>query len=632
MSRMSGRRAKQHRTRADTAIEAGATPRASESAGLPAAPCAPQPPPTWREFSVALVLAAAAAALFVWPVLGTDNRWGINDWDQHQLYYGFARWSLVERHQWPFWNPFMCGGNPAFANPQSFSGSPLSALLLPLEDLLGLRLLVWFYAALGTAGAWLFGRRVGCSRIAAWLPGAAFGLGSTYALHVATGHSTWFAMAWLPFALTALHAAFTRASAAILAGAAAALVFYGGNANLFVWLFVVCAAWAAAQAVARRSYAPLAALALMAASGAGFAAAKLVPMAHFLSRVTAKEVADASSGNLDMLWNALLGREQTLRAYEQHAAGITWRFWEYGAYVGPALLVGAAWYVATHWRRAAPLAALALASLWIALGYSHGAWDLLRILPGFSSIRVPSRAIVFAPLAIATLAALLVTEWEHRLPRLAVFGIVALVIVDITWVSRKPLHEALVVEPQQVARAAFEQVDGKRDFRSGWDPVARRYFAPYSDMYPAFLAGRGTINCYDRLHLPVFAVPARRRGGAVDPRWRGEARLESGGSATLAQVGGSRLIADVEPTAAGRLILNQNWAPGWTTLDARPALDVDGLLAADVKPGDRKIVFQYAPPGLGSGAALSLLTILAWPAFALFRRRSARPSIARRPA
>lgn len=583
--------------------------------------------PKGAELGLAALIAAVAAALFVWPLLSASGRWGINDWDQHQLYYGFVRWSLVDRGEWPLWNPFMCGGNPALANPQSFSGSPLSLLVLGFDDLLGMRLLAWLYAALGAWGAWLFARRLGCSPLSAWLPAAAFGLGSTYALHVATGHSTWFAMAWLPLALAGLHAGFTRPYAAILGGAAAALVFYGGNANLFVWLFVVAGAWAAAQAWSRRHWMPLLAYAVMSASAVGFCAAKLVPMAHFLGQVSAKDVADSSSGNLDMLWNALIDRDQTLRAHDGQSPGITWRFWEYGAYIGPLPVVGALYVTATRFRRVAPLGALVLASLWIALGHGHGAWDLLRTLPGFSGIRVPSRAIVFAPLGIATLAALLLSEWEARLPRLLVAGAVALLVFDIAWVSREPLAGALIVEPPSVARGPYQQIDGRKDFRGGWDPVAKRYVAPYSNMYPTFLEGRGTVNCYDRLHLPVFAVPARRQNGAVDGRWRGEAWLESGGTAELAEVGGQRLAVKVQPAAPGRLILNENWAPGWTTADGRPVQNDQGRLGADVVPSDRRVVFQYAPPGLGLGLTITLATILSCLAMPVLRRRRRVPTL-----
>jgi hypothetical protein len=573
-----------------------------------------------RELGAAVVIAAVAAACFVWPVLLSGDRWGINDWDQHQLYYGFARWSIADRGELPFWNPFMCGGNPALANPQSPWLHPLFALVLILGDLPGLKLLVWLHAALGALGAWFFGRRLGCSRIAAWLPAAAFGLGSTYALHVATGHSTWFAMAWLPFSLAALHAGFTRPYAATWAGAAAALVLYIGNANLFIWLFVIAAVWTTAETVARRGTGPLVAFAIMVAVGAGLAAVKLLPMAAFLDGVTTKEIADTSSGNWRMFWYALLGHTQTLRAYEGQIPGIAWRFWEYGAYVGPVVLLGAIGYLATRPRRAAPLAAVALASLWIALGHGYGPWDLLSALPGFSGIRVPSRAIAFAPLALATMAALWLSEWEKHLPPLAVAAGVALFAFDIVWVCRAPFNEAFVVAPTDVTRGRFQQVEGKKDFRSGWDRAARRYLAPYSDMYPAFLQGRGTVNCYDRLHLPIAAIPAVRRNGAANPLWRGEAWLEAGGTADLHGAGGRRLVVSVKPARPGRLVLNQNFAPGWRCLDGRRVIGAQGRLAVHVQPADSRVVFLYTPPYLGAGVTVTILSCLVIAAVPFVRR------------
>ena len=181
-----------------------------------------------------------------------------------------------------------------------------------------------------------------------------------------------------------------------------------------------------------------------------------------------------------------------------------------------------------------------------------------------------------------------------------------------------------MVPAEAPARGRFEQVLGRKDFKGAWDAGSERYRAAYTDLYPAFLAGRGNLNCYDRLHLAVRATPARGRDGHPNPAYRGEAWLEGGGTAEVAGVGGRRLEVAVEPAAAGRLVVNQNFAPGWRAQDGRAVASADGLLAVDVRPGDRRVVLEYTPPGLLLGLLTSLATVVVLAGAAWWSRRRAR--------
>ena len=89
----------------------------------------------------------------------------------------------------------------------------------------------------------------------------------------------------------------------------------------------------------------------------------------------------------------------------------------------------------------------------------------------------------------------------------------------------------------------------------------------------------------------------------------------------MPEVGGRRLAVTVSPEAPGLLVLNQNWAPGWHTLDGRAVIDSAGRLAAAVAPGDRQVVFVYTSPGLLAGAVVSALTLLGLIALPIVRRR-----------
>ena len=65
------------------------------------------------------------APLFVHP-----NGVGHYDWDQHLFYYASVLKSVIEYGQWPFWNPWYCGGNVLWQNPQVALLSPAYPLAL----------------------------------------------------------------------------------------------------------------------------------------------------------------------------------------------------------------------------------------------------------------------------------------------------------------------------------------------------------------------------------------------------------------------------------------------------------------------------------------------------------------------
>jgi hypothetical protein len=417
-------------------------------------------------------------------------------------------------------------------------------------------------------------------------------------------------MAYVPFALAGLRAGFDGPARALAGGAAAALIPLAGNGQLFAFLLLAAGAWALLEAISRRSWAPAASALVMAASAAALAAVKLLPLAAYMTRVETLDVPDISSIDPGLLWHALLGRDQSLGAFEGVHAAQDWRWWEYGAYVGPAVPFLAAGWAGRRLRRAWPMAATAVLALVAALGAGWGVWDLLRGIPLLDALRVPSRAIVFAVLLLGGMAGLWVTEWERAAPRALLAAGALIVAADVGWVGRAALKEAFVVEPASHGRGAFRQTIGVKDFTRARDPASGRYVAAYSDLYPALLAGRGTINCYDRFHLPVRARPSELPGGTTNPAHRGEAFVDPEGSARIARLGGRTIRVAVDADAAGTLVVNQNHAPGWRTRDGRPVIERGGLLAAAVGPADREVVFVYTPPLLTAGAAVSGAAVL----------------------
>ena len=64
--------------------------------------------------------------LLLAPVRAADQP-GVGDWDQHLFYYAALK-EQCRFGQMPFWNPWYCGGNVLWQNPQIALLSPVYPL------------------------------------------------------------------------------------------------------------------------------------------------------------------------------------------------------------------------------------------------------------------------------------------------------------------------------------------------------------------------------------------------------------------------------------------------------------------------------------------------------------------------
>jgi hypothetical protein len=98
------------------------------------------------------------------------------------------------------------------------------------------------------------------------------------------------------------------------------------------------------------------------------------------------------------------------------------------------------------------------------------------------------------------------------------------------------------------------------------------------------------------------------------------------GTANLEIHGDERVVVGVVPDRAGLLVLADAWYPGWkASVDGqeRPIHRVDhAFRGVVVVPGDREVVFTYAPASFRVGAGASLVALLAAVGLALFLQRT----------
>ena len=609
---------------------------------------------TWLA-STALSLLALAwqASWLLRPLLGRPALVGRLGWDQAAALRYLAVRSLKHFHQFPSWNPYACGGHPAWAGLDGDPNvvSPLLPVYLLFSLPVAMHVEIVAYTLAGAVGTWLLASRFTRSPALCALATLVFALGGRVSLQLAGGHLWHLSYALVPLALFFLDRAIgeptlgpARRGHVVWAGACLALMVYGGGAYAWPQTALLLGVYALWLAVATRSLWPVGALGLASAVGLGLAAPKLLPVLDVAARY-ARRTDAAAALSPEVLSAALLDPAQTFRT---EAPGVPPDLWfEVGIYVGAA---AAAWLAVgllfASGRREQPLRALAAGFALLALGpfHAYAPWSIARQLPVLSSQAMPSRWLYVALLLAACAAAggiegLLAraARWRVGL-EIALLALVAWVAIDIGKVARRPLAEQLVVAAPTTPERDAPFVTETRlpaSLRASDDASA-----PAS--LPAERANLGTIECdtfpglsnFPGLAATVPAYEGRPSGvgarGRDDPDYRGEAYLVEGrGRATIAAWSPGAVELRVEGARPGdHVVLNQNWDPGWHVSGA-DAWSFHDSIAATLRGGSATVRFTYRPPFAWLGLLLCAGTLgaLVYAARTARARRRARGGV-----
>ena len=564
----------------------------------------------WPYAVYALLSAYFCAPLFVRP-----NGLGINDWDQHLFYYGSVVKSVLEYGQLPFWNPWYCGGNVLWQNPQI----PLLSPALPLSGVVSLALamkinilLHYFVGLVGMHVLLTAGLGVSFAPAVMFLS-AVGALGGAMALHLAVGHSVFLPCLYLPlqlyFCLRSIKTGAVRDIAA--GGILMALMIYNGALHVVPMSIAGLGVLGVFATIGTRRWRPVIVTALIVVAGFAYAAPKLLPVtlwvrsSSFTDVRTVIEHPDRMS--VEMIAHAYLDRFQNtgLRFELQRS-----RWHEYGNYIGAVatllILASVIWALAIRKTPERWLgASLALTSA-LLLALSAGefsAWapaSMVGHVPLFSSFRIPSRyTIAFVLFGLATVG-WVVHVLEHDTPwspRVSAFvGIVcALAAADVVLQNRGLLERVFSLPPMEQRLAVAKGVTAL-----SVDATSSAYTND-SPMFHALMTNRAFFNCYESLQTRRVALADRPL-------------VESDGKSTVSDVRFSpnRVeFAVIGGRESSRVFLNQNYTPGWGSRigPVVPAPE-DGRPSVILQPGQTgKFAFTFLPPGLLAGLAILLIAV-----------------------
>lgn len=572
----------------------------------------------WPRVWIAALYGALSYA-FCSPLFAQPTGLGVFDWDQHLFYYGAVLKNVVEYGQMPFWNPWYCGGNVLWQNPQIALLSPAYPLTALMPLALAMKVNIVLHYWLGFAGMHLLLTRV--ARVTS-LPivvflATMFTASGAPAIHFFAGHSVFLPAFYLPILLywyfTALESGALRG--ALLGGAAIALMVYNGGTHIMPMAFAAIGVISLSVAVTRRQWRPIVIGLTCCVAGLAYSAPKLLPVVGFVGGEqfwdTRPVIEPPDLTTLEMANRVYLDPMQLTRdRLPQQRHG--WH--EYGNYIGEfaVLLIVAslAWIVTArgaerHWLGLS-VAIAAILFFLLSLGeFSRFApASLATHLPLFSSFRIPSRYsipfVLCSALSIAWCVGALGVDALRGRARWFVAAICMAATFHLIATNRQMFVNVFSEPP---LATSFKPMQGPTQLVT--DSLTNAYRGS-SPMFRVMMNDQSFYHCYESLQLKHTSDPDHPL-------------VVSDGKSQLVETSFSPNRVDftvIGGTEPSRISLNQNYATGWRSSAGAFTYEAGaGMPGITLAPGQTgKFSFSFVPDWLwtGVGVLAAALILSGW--------------------
>jgi len=343
--------------------------------------------------------------------------------DIHRSYYFFREFFnyWIRQGVFPWWNPYIFGGQPFIADPIVNIWYPINWLfmLIPLNIAYAWHIalhIVW--AMTGMYMLTVNSKQLTVnSKLAAWVSGVVFGLSGFFAARTWSGHVDVIAAAsWMPWVVWAIDRAMMLGDKKriIVASGIFALQLFSGYQTMAFMTVIVVGFVALARSYGAKSVKPMLLAIQTGAIGIGLAAFHLVPVSEFFHasiRTFRLPYSWASYGAWG--WQSLIQMLNPFFFGDQYTyRGLAPNFGEHSAFVGVIglLLAMIGVVVSVKNKRAIvgiAFVVLAFFGVWVSLA-SNAPIDIQRvmweIIPMYRYIRIPARHLILVVFSLSFLS------------------------------------------------------------------------------------------------------------------------------------------------------------------------------------------------------------------------------------
>jgi hypothetical protein len=532
-----------------------------------------------------------ASIIYALPLLLKWGYIGVGDWELFVTMAAVPAKTILHFHQFPFWNPYLGGGNILFAHPEVGVLSPFFLLILLFGPIAGLKLMILAAYFLGFLGTYLFSRTLGLSRYSSYLVAFAY-FGSTYfGSHFSIGHIPFTHFCFLPWFLYFLLKSSEDGRFIFGAILSIALIVIGNGAAVpFLYTVFFSGLFIILYSCETRSFRYIKAYLLSIVLGLLLASVKVIPMYYYLSQNQWPGMPEDHTP-LALLTKIFFSLNQAL--FQQAGSGQYWGWHEYSAYISPLIIILAACGLVCKFRKCLIWLILLVFFFLFGLGNfgSFSPWALITHLPGFESIRSPARAFQFAILAVAIMSGfgldyfLATRRWTDSIRRIIALSVVGLVLVS-NFLINLPNFETIAYKKPRIVEFddEFRHVIGRKD--NIYNLFLRNRGSLVAPWLSAYRESRGLVTAANEVMMEyVITGQARILKRNYTPN-----RVEYG----------------IEPIAPGTIIFGIGYDNGWSAADGRPVYENNGLVATDFRLTDNRLILKYRAPFFILGLIVSL--------------------------
>ncbi len=587
-------------------------------------------------------------------LLRDSGNWGWYDWDLFTAFNGSALKSISEYGQFPFWNPYFACGGILFAHPEASVLNPLFFLSLVAGPLIGLKLQILVIYYLGFIGCYKLARHLNISFYGALIVPVIFMLSSFFALQIASGHIWSHYFCALPWLFLFYRKSLDNPVHVFSASAIVAFLILGSGAAvpLLLSMFFLFLYSLFDMDANHRARPPLFVIAISLV-GVLFAAVKFLPMADYLIRNPWHPATTIQETPFSILPTMFFGFDQAITSdfLKTFAANdmVVWGWHEYGAFIGPVALFLAVIGIGFRFKSQYRWLALSVVAVLLLLGSFAGSfspWNWLHHLPGFESMRVPSRFSLWVVFSVSILAGygidILLMMLKYRRASLTIIIWVALVATHLYVCV--PIFSDTFIRPPKTppTHYSFKQsVGGSYNTRLNEE-------TEQDLLYFSLLSNRGGMNAawlsaypdmsknqagdffrtlkpkaeswYDQNESPKLSNRDYSRERLVFEPWyvvEGEAQIIKGDFSP------NRISLKILAKSESKIIITQMYDPGWkiSSHDNMIVEPTHDLVSFEVEPGIRTVELYYRPPHFWIGLLITIVSILGALTAVIFLKR-----------